>query len=364
MTAAVSNTVVSVDPMADPRWDAMVRDHDGAGVYHLGAWAGVLRAAYGFRPRYLGIEAPDGTLTGGIPAMLTSGPLTGRRLRTLPVVPPAGPLARSDEDMRMLLEAGCRQADAEGAKIWTVHARRGGLERIAAGLEPREKPPTWILTLDREPDELRRGIKKSARNLWRSLKKADDAGVVVREGTGTRDLRAFYLLYARAMRRRRVLPRPFRQISAAAELLPPGVLRLTLAEHGGEVIGGMVGHAFGDTLELLYLGSDEREFERRPNHALYWDAVCWAAANGYTELDFGTAQPGSGLAGFKEQWGARPVEEYRFDYLPGASPGEREIGPRPGAIAEGRESTSLVARSIERAPVRLLAAAGLFVWRL
>lgn len=355
---------VVVNPLEDPRWDDLVRRHPDAGVYHLGAWAGVLRSAYGFKPRYLALEAPDGSLRGGVPIMFTRGPLTGRRLRSLPVVPPTSPLASSDEDMRELLEAACRQADADRAKIWTLHSRHDGLDAIWPELRPVEKPPTWILTLDRDPDELRRGLKKSARNLWRSLKKADEAGVVVREGSGRRDLRAFYNLYARAMRRRRVLPRPYRQVKAAAKLLPEGVFRLYLAEREGEIVGAMVGHAFGDTLELLYLGSDERQFECRPNHALYWYAVRWAIDNGYRELDCGTAQPGSGLALFKEQWGARAVPEYRFDYLPGETDPEVQVGPRPGAISEGRESVGLIPRTIERMPIPLLAAIGELAWRL
>lgn len=354
--------LTEVDPSADPRWDAFVMRARGAGAYHLGGWAAILRSAYGYRPRYLALEAPDRTLLGGLPMMLTRGLVTGRRLRSLPVVPPAGPLADSDDGMRTLLEGACRLADEAGVKVWTLHSRQGALEALAPELRWVPKHPTYVLPLDADPDEMRRGWKKGASNLFRSLKKAEKAGVTVRTASGRSDIAAFYGLYARTMRRRRVLPRPYRQIAAAAELLPEGVFQLHLAEHEGRIVAGALWHSFRGTLDLLYNGSDERHLDGRPNHALYWHAIKWAVETGHAELDLGHAKPDSNLAGFKTQWGAEPVQEYRYDYVPGshAEAGEKRLAN----VAEGRESTSLVARTIERAPVRVLSAAARLAYRL
>jgi CelD/BcsL family acetyltransferase involved in cellulose biosynthesis len=365
LDSGTGTTLVEIDPVRDPRWDALVRRHRAAGAYHLGAWAEILRSAYGYRACYLGLEAPDGTLLGGLPLMSTRGPVTGRRVRTLPVVPPAGPLADSDEDMRALLEAACRRTDAARAKVWTLHSRQGGLDRVLPELCERPKNPTFVLPLDRDPDEIRADWKKSASNLFRSVKKAEKAGVTVREAASLADVRAFYALYARTMRRRRVVPRPYRQIKAAYELLPEGVFRMHLAEHEGRIVAGSLWHSFGGTLDLLYNGSDERRLDCRPNHALYWHALRWGAESGHTELDFGPAKLGSGLADFKQQWSAEPVCEYRFDYAPGgAYVAEADEAVGPSKMAEGRESTSLVARAIERAPLRLLGVAGRLAYRL
>jgi hypothetical protein len=354
--------LIEVDPLRDPRWDALVRRHRAAGAYHLGAWAGVLERAYGDRPCYLGLETEDGALLAGLPIMGTHGLLTGRRLRSLPVLPPAGPLADSDEDLRALLQGACRRADADGARVWTLHSRQGGLEACEPSLRLVPKHPTFVLPLDGDPDEIRRGWKKSASNLFRSLKKAEKAGVTIREGSAKSDLDAFYSLYARTMRRRRVLPRPYRQIEAARDLLPEGVFRLHLAEHDGRIVAGALWHSFGGTLDLLYNGSDERYLDGRPNHALYWHAMRWAAETGHSELDFGHARPGSSLAQFKEQWGADPVQEFRYDYVPGADPEEASV-ERIASVAEGRESTSLIARGLERTPLPVLRAAARVAYR-
>ncbi|HEX8742062.1 MAG TPA: GNAT family N-acetyltransferase [Thermoleophilaceae bacterium] len=370
LESGTGTNLVEVDPLRDPRWDALVRRHRDAGTYHLGAWAAVLRSAYGYRPVYLGLESADRTLLGGLPMMRTSGPLTGRRLRSLPVVPPAGPLASSDEELELLLEGACRHADEDGAKVWTLHTRLGALERLAPVLRWVPKHPTYVMALGEDPDAVRRGWKKSASNIFRSVKKAEKEGVRVRPGTSEADLRAFYQLYARTMRRRRVLPRPYRQMAAARELLPEGVFRLFLAEHGGEIVAGALWHSFGTTLDLLYAGSDERRLDARPNHALYWDAIRWGTESGHTELDLGHAKPGSGLAQFKESWGAEPIQEYRYDYVPGAprtslhATDTSKSVIAPARMLEGRESRNLVARAVERMPVRLLSAAGRVAYRL
>jgi CelD/BcsL family acetyltransferase involved in cellulose biosynthesis len=370
LETGTATQVVDVDPARDPRWDSFVRHQREACVYHLGVWAEILRAAYGHRPRYLALEAPDRTLLGGLPMMLTRGPVTGRRLRSLPVVPTAGPLTQSDDDLARLLAAAADRADQERVKVWTLHSRRGELERLAPGVRWVPKHPTFVMPLGEDPDDVRRGWKKSASNIFRSVKKAEKAGVVVREATEPRDLRRFYELYARTMRRRRVLPRPYRQMAAARELLPEGVFRLFLAEHEGDVVAGGLWHSFGGTLELLYAGSDERRLDPRPNHAIYWHAIRWATETGHTELDLGHAKPGSGLAQFKESWGAKPVQEYRYDYVPGSprtslhatdtSKGVIE----PARLLEGRESTNLLARTVERMPLRVLSAAGRIAYRL
>jgi CelD/BcsL family acetyltransferase involved in cellulose biosynthesis len=360
-------TVVPIDPVEDPRWDAFVRTHPEAGPYHLGAWAEILRAAYGDRAAYLALIAAGGQLIGGLPLMRTRGLVTGSRLRSLPVVPPAGPLAADDEGTRALIEAACRAADDAGARIWTLHARRGGYEQLVPALRPVPKHPTWVLELTGDPDELRRGWKKTSNNLWRNLRKADRAGVTVREGRSDDDLRTFYDLYLRTMRRRHVLPRPFRQLREDRRLLgPDGAFRLFLAEHEGDVVAGGIYHALGDAVDLLYNGSDDDRLDVRPNHALYWHVIEWATEAGYRELDFGFGRADSSLARFKTQWSAREVPEYRYDYVPGADVEAAEPAPDPSSGAralQGRGHSGPIERLWPHLPLAATRAAAAIVYR-
>src|SRR5256885_15608660 len=118
---------------------------------------------------------------------------------------------------------------------------------------------TFVAPLSDDADEMRAGWKRTSNNLWRSLKKADQAGVSVREGTSDGDLRLFYELYLETMRRHRSLPRSLRMLlMARQELEPMGAYRLLLAEHEGEVAAGGVFHIWGDTIDLVYNASAER----------------------------------------------------------------------------------------------------------
>jgi hypothetical protein len=354
--------VVAIDPVADPRWDSFVRADPGASAYHLGAWAAVLRKAYGFQPEYLALAGSDGELRGALPVMRTRGLMTGRRLRSLPVVPPTGPLAASDGGKRALIQAACRLTD-EKAKIWTLHSRGAGCDELVPELLRQPKYPTWILELPEDPDELRASWKKTSNNLFRNLRKADKAGVSVREGRDESDLRAFYALYLRTMRRRCSLPRPYRQLSEDRRLLQPdGTFRLFVAEHEGHIVAGGVFHSFGDTLDLLYNGSDDSRLDLRPNHALYWHAIRWAVEAGHRRLDFGHARPESSLARFKAQWSAREVPEYRYDYVPGAPPA---IEPAEGKSRplHGRGRDGKLERVWPRLPLRATRMAGAIAYR-
>src|SRR5215210_3636585 len=83
--------VAPIDPLADGRYDAFVAACEGAGAYHAGAWARILGRAYGFRPTYLALATDGGALQAVLPLMASRGIVGGRRLRSLPVVPHAGP---------------------------------------------------------------------------------------------------------------------------------------------------------------------------------------------------------------------------------------------------------------------------------
>jgi CelD/BcsL family acetyltransferase involved in cellulose biosynthesis len=362
MTTQAGATVTPVDPAEDPRWDEFVRAHPDARPYHLGGWARVLNAAYGFKPAYLALVAPGGELQGVLPLMRTRGLMTGRRLRSLPVVPPADPIATSDDGVRALIEAACAMTDA-GAKVWTLHARRAGYEELVPELRGRARHPSWVLDLPPDIDELRRGWKKTSNNLFRNLKKADKAGVTVRVGRDESDVKAFYRLYLRTMRRLATMPRPYRQVVEDHRLLgPDGAFRLLLAEHDGDIVAGGVFHALGDTVDLLYNGSDDARLDVRPNHALYWHAIEWAAGSGHRRFDFGQGAREGSLARFKMQWGAVEVPEYRYDYIPGAAAEPPDAAHR-AHLLDGAGEPGRLERAWKRAPLPLTRVAARVAYR-
>src|SRR4051812_32253583 len=210
-------TFAAIDPLTDARYDEFVARCERAGAYQTGAWARILAAAYGVRASYLASTAPDGELEAVLPLMTSRGIVSGKRLRSLPVVPFAGPVGKSVDAELAVIAAACGLADERGADL-CINARTAGYEEHLPGLHGVETNPTWVTPLPEDADALRRGWKKTSNNLFRSIAKSEKAGVRVREGQGEGDLRDFYRLYLETMRRHRSLPRIWRQMTLDHEL--------------------------------------------------------------------------------------------------------------------------------------------------
>jgi hypothetical protein len=360
--AANAPSVIEIDP-SDPRWDAFVRAHPEATVYHLSAWAEILRRAYGYRPRYIALAGPDpDRLEGVLPLIMTRGVVSGRRLRSLPVVNAAGPLAADAEGLSALLRAACDRA-SEDCKVLLVRSRRAGLEALAPNLASVPKHPTWIAPVPSPEEHDLKAWKKHSRNLYRGVNKALVAGLTFREAEGPEDLRRWYKLYLATMRKRGTLPRTWRQLETTRRLLEPsGEFRLFVVEQGDRMLAGVVSHPFGDTVELVYNGSDPEALELRPNHLLNWSVLGWASQRGYSFLDIGDAREGGPLANFKAQFKAEPVPDYRYDCVIGSVPGlarARAVGHGLGAP----DATGPAARAWARLPLLATHAAAAIVYR-
>ena len=217
----MSARVVPVDPLADSRWDEYVRAHPRWTVYQLAAWAEILRAAYRFEPRYLALEGEDGALRGVLPLLHKNGLVSDPRVRSLPVFPAGGPLGDTHADEVALIEAARDAAETSASRALAVISP----EDYAADLPEfvtDSLPPRWVVEIGADPAELRTGWRKTSNNLFRSLKKADKAGFAFSESAGAADLRRFYRLYLRTMRKHRTLPRTMRQLERTRDLLGPG----------------------------------------------------------------------------------------------------------------------------------------------
>jgi predicted N-acyltransferase len=309
-------------------WDAYVRAHSDATVYHLAAWAEILRRAYGFKPRYLAVEGGDGGLAGVLPLVYRGGPISGPRLNSLPVVRWAGPLSRSPEADAAMLEAACERVRSGEARRFHFRSRRDGYERLLPELSVEHELPAWEIDLPPSLDDFRARFGKPSRGLLRNVTTAARSGVTVREGNTSRDLQRFYRLYLEAMRRHAEPPRRLRQLKIAQRLLAPSsTFRLFVAEHQDRTVAGGVFHFFRDCVDLLYNASDERHLDVRPNHALYWEVIRLAIEEGCRRFDFGAARPGSSLAEFKRRWSAEPVPRYRYTFPAGTHPRERSAAP-------------------------------------
>ena len=287
-----------------------MRAHPRASVYHLGAWATILERSYAFHPRYLAATR-DGSISGVLPLFRKKGLVSDARTRSIPVFSYGGPLADDEALAIKLIEAARDKEDVATLSINTDDRR---LEP-PAGFEQEELPPRWMVAVPEDLDALRAGWRKTSNNLFRSLKKADAGNLEFRTGESRRDMHSFHRMYVRTMRKHRSLPRSYRQLRLAQELLGDE-FKLFMVSHAGRDIAGGVYHVFGGTVELVYNGSEESALSLRPNHVLYWNVMQWAAQRGLRTINLGGADQDTPLAHFKEQWGAVPCTRYRLTHHP------------------------------------------------
>lgn len=323
------------DSCAGPEWDAFIERAGGrfAHAYHLTAWREVHRRAYGREPIYLGARGANGELIGGLPLVVHGGALRGLAAslkpgasaagagRRLSSVIRGGPVGSDVDAQKELLAAACRLVDEQGFGDLTIETDVPGCEELVPVLRAQPDSPAWLTPLPGDPDKLLKTWHKRSRNLWRNLAKARDRGAVVRPVGSRMDLWRFYRQYVLAMRRHRAVPRSWLEIRWAHRLLAPSRrCGAWLGEYRGEVVAGVMFLSVGDSIELLYGGSDPTANDVRPMHAVYWHAIEWAIANGKTVIDWGTAPADTSLGNFKRQWGAEPVDSFRYTYVPGADP--------------------------------------------
>lgn len=162
--------------------------------------------------------------------------------------------------------------------------------------------------------------------LWRrNIRKADKAGVVVREGT-REDLVAFHPVYVETAARDGFTPRGlpyFERMWDALNARVPGRLRLYLAEHGGHVAAATIMITVGDHAWYSYGASTTADRDVRPSNALQWRMMQDAHAAGCSVYDLrgiaDTLDPADhlhGLVQFKVGTGGY-AQEYvgEWDYV-------------------------------------------------
>ncbi len=308
----------------DPRWAEFVSAHRDALPYHHPAWFQVLREAFGYSAAALGCADSSGRLSGMLPLLEKKSLLAGLHHSSLPHTPVAGPLAVDGDSRQALLSAAASR-------------------------------------MPNSPQQLRFGGSRNNSRIRWAVRKASRLGVTVREASSPADVRRWYELYLQTMREHAVPPRPLRMFEIMWEILAPGgLMRLLLAERqaGGrtELLAGSIFLLHGRTVVYAFNGRDRAQLAFRPNDAIHWKAITEAAANGFRRYDFGEVGGGNdGLVDFKEKWGAKPVELYRYHY-----PRDREIERRLLAPGGFRRTAECAWRQL---PLPATATLGRWIYR-
>jgi len=326
-----------VDPLADERWLALVRESAGAGPFHHPLWLELLRDQYGFGIDAVCVAHPDGTLAAGLPVARIRSRLTGARLVALPfsdLCPPA------------VSDAAPREALGELADALADEQRRAGVPlEIRAPLPglPGGQPGPCFLhhVLPLGPDAATAQGRFPKSQIRRGIAKARREGVEVVRAVDRAALDEFFRLHVRTRRHQGVPTQPKRFIHGFERLFREGLGWVALARWRRTTIAAAVFLSFNGTVVYKYGASDRRHLDKRPNNLLFAEAIRRACAEHAERLDFGRTDPGNeGLAAFKRAWGS---DERELSYV-------RIAADRARHEAEGVGVPAPVRTFIEHSP--------------
>jgi lipid II:glycine glycyltransferase (peptidoglycan interpeptide bridge formation enzyme) len=216
-----------------------------------------------------------------------------------------------------LLDALERRARAGGGLVLRVEPNDRVGDQWPAFFEGREfiqgdpiqPQATQLLDIDRDPEALKASFKPKTRY---NLGLAERKGVTVK---GSRDVATFARLAADTARRQGIHLPGAAYYQAALELFgPKDAVRLYLAQHEGDVLGGIMVFRFGRIATYLFGGSTDHKRELMPNYLLHWQAMLDFRALGCDTYDWwgipeepAPDHPWFGLYRFKTGFGGETV---------------------------------------------------------
>jgi len=294
-------TAYELDPVHDPRWEALVDSHPRASVFHSPNWLRALRTVYGYEPVVVTTCPPGAGLTNGLVFCRVNSWLTGRRFVSLPFSDHCEPLIdRSNEVEETLLHMK-RYVDEDRWKY--IEIRPTSYEPPCSTKLARSVTYCFHrLDLRRSMQELFRGFHKDC--VQRKIRRAEREKLQYEDGTSEDLLQQFYRLLVMTRRRQCLPPQPqdwFRGLIAAFGK----DLKIRVASKDGVAVASILTLSHKKSMIYKY-GCSNSAFNNLGGTALlFWKTIQEAKENGFDELEMGRSDVDNlGLIAFKEHWGA------------------------------------------------------------
>ncbi|HSO93864.1 MAG TPA: peptidoglycan bridge formation glycyltransferase FemA/FemB family protein [Candidatus Dormibacteraeota bacterium] len=330
-----SPALSSGEALGQEEWDRLLLEQPEGNLLQSWTW-GTLQSRFGWsierllflegRAGLCSLQRGRGTLPGGAIYYAPRGPVVSRpeRVEALDALEQH---ARRGRALVLRVEPNALVGDEWPA----VLEGRGYLHGRAVQPEA-----TRLLPISGSPESLRAAFKPKTRY---NLSLAERKGVTVER---SRDVVAFARMADDTARRQGIHLPGVAFYQACLELFEPlDQVRLYLAHHEGDALGGIMVFRFGRTAYYLYGGSTDLKRELMPNYLLHWQAIIDFRELGCEVYDWwgipeepAPDHPWFGLYRFKTGFGGETVR-YLGLY-------ERQL--RPAALRLDRGLTQLKTR--------------------
>ena len=269
-------------------------------IYHLYEWGILLNKVYNYKLIYL--EENEGIF----PLAYVKSFIFGNRLISLPFADYGGPCTNDKETADILVTK--TESAAEKLDVDFIEIRSPGKDYFDIfekhGFVRRDDYFTFILELDREVEDLWKVIGRKNRNM---VRKAEKNGAEIVEARSKSDLRMFYRLYLKTMKKLGSPPHPYKFFESLWDFFYPRNLIMPLAICNNRYISGGLFFVHKDTIHHAYNCSLKDYLGLGQNNLMQWYIIKWGNENGFKYLDFGRTRENAGNVLFKKRWGGEFV---------------------------------------------------------
>src|ERR1700691_872312 len=299
---SAATAVYELNPLDDPRWETLVRNHPRASVFHSANWLRALQTAYGYDPTVVTTCPRQAALTNGLVFCRVESWLTGRRMVSLPFSDHCEPLINNSGELDDLLFSMRRDVDIARWKYIEIRPpfyQPGSLTGFG-------KSVTYYLhrlnLSGRSTQELFHNFHKSC--IQRKIRRAERERLKYAEGASEILFQQFYKLLVVTRRRLFLPPQPQSWFRALISSFGKD-LKIRVVSKDDLPVASILTLCHKKTMVYKYGCSDTR-FNRLGGMALlFWNSIQEAKDKGLDELDMGRSDGNqSGLISFKEHWGA------------------------------------------------------------
>lgn len=322
-------TLVCINPQTDPRWQHLIIDQPSC-VFHSPAWLRVLADTYPFEVSAYLLLDERGNPQAGAPFCRVAD-ARGQRLVALSFSDFCDPIAATPAHWRALADALI--GEGQGVVVRPLHNELPlADERFSLFNRAR-----WHgLDLRPTQEELWQGLHESAR---RAIRKAENAGVVIREADSSADVRTFFDLHLQTRKLKyRMLAQPYAFFENIwRHFIEPGNGVLMLAYHQGEAIGATLYLEWKETFVYKFNTSKPDNLLARPNDLLIWRGIERAKAKGFAKFDFGLSDwDQEGLIRYKMKFATEEKTISFLRHTPDAppNPGDQELRSLLGPLTQ------------------------------
>jgi FemAB-related protein (PEP-CTERM system-associated) len=297
----------------DPRWDDFVQTSPQGTFFHLLKWRDLIARNFGYEPFYLCAEE-KGKILAVLPLFLVRSLLCGKSLSSLPVGVYGGVVSESEEATELLLNEARELAHRYQVGHLEIRGNPYGScndyveERLNAQFTRSDHHVTFLREIEASAES---NLARVPRKQRRMIRQAQKNGLRARMEDDR--LRDCYEVYAESLRN---LGTPIYSYKFFQDLKRTfgEQCRIMLIESQDKVVAGVMSFFYKDQVLPYYAGSLPGVRHLAPNDFMYWELICYGAANGYKVFDFGRSKKDTGSFAFKRHWGFQPLPLPCFYY--------------------------------------------------